>query len=169
MFKNQYDQDVSIWSPQGRIHQIEYAMEAVNQGSTAIAMKNKEFSIIVALKRAPSELSAYQEKIMILDDHIGAAIAGLTADGSYLSKSMRKMCEYNRWSYNEPIPVSHLLNDITLKMQPPTQRYGSRPFGSGMVIAGYDALGPHVYYLVSFLSHLAHVPIFSFLETNNLK
>ncbi|VEL44426.1 unnamed protein product, partial [Protopolystoma xenopodis] len=64
-----YDHDVSVWSPQGRIHQIEYAMEAVKQGSAVIGLKNNDFSIILALKRAPSELSSFQEKIIHIDDH----------------------------------------------------------------------------------------------------
>ena len=49
-FRNQYDNDVTVWSPQGRIHQIEYAMEAVKQGSATVGLKNKEFAILVALK-----------------------------------------------------------------------------------------------------------------------
>lgn len=148
MFRNQYDHDVSIWSPQGRIHQIEYAMEAVKQGTASIALKNKDYAIIVALKRAPSELSSYQEKIIHIDDHIGLAIAGLTADGHLLSRSMRRECVDNRWAYEQPIPVCRLLSSISLKMQVPTQRYGRRPFGVGMLVIGYDSAGPHVYYLV---------------------
>ncbi|KAF8560725.1 hypothetical protein P879_05236 [Paragonimus westermani] len=147
MFRNQYDHDVTIWSPQGRIHQIEYAMEAVKQGSAAIALKNKNHAIIVALKRAPSELSSYQEKIITIDDHVGVAIAGLTADGRMLSRMMRRECAENRWAYDESLPISRLLSVISLKMQIPTQRYGNRPYGAGMLVAGYDSLGPHVYYL----------------------
>ncbi|KAL5111893.1 putative cyclin-H [Taenia crassiceps] len=123
MFRNQYDHDVSVWSPQGRIHQIEYAMEAVKQGSAAVALKSRDYCVIVALKRAPSELSSYQEKYM------------------------RRECADNRWAYDEPLPVSRLLSKISLKMQVPTQQYGRRPFGVGMLITGFDEKGPHVYYL----------------------
>ncbi|KAM7540978.1 hypothetical protein Aperf_G00000024513 [Anoplocephala perfoliata] len=147
MFRNQYDHDVSVWSPQGRIHQIEYAMEAVKQGSAAVALKNKEYCVIVALKRAPSELSSYQEKLIPIDSHIGVAITGLTADGFLLARHMRRECADNRWAYSEPLPVSRLLSKISLKMQVPTQQYGRRPFGVGMLITGYDEKGPHVYYL----------------------
>lgn len=148
MFRNQYDHDVSVWSPQGRIHQIEYAMEAVKQGSAAVALKNAEYCVIVALKRAPSELSSYQEKLIPIDSHIGVAITGLTADGFLLARHMRRECADNRWAYSEPLPVSRLLNKISLKMQVPTQQYGRRPFGVGMLITGYDEKGPHVHYLV---------------------
>ncbi|VDP76387.1 unnamed protein product [Schistosoma curassoni] len=122
-------------------------MEAVKQGSAAVALKNHDYAIIVALKRAPSELSSYQEKIIQIDDHVGVAISGLTADGRLLSRSMRRECADSRWAYDEPLPISRLLFKIALKMQVPTQRYGRRPFGVGMLVTGCDALGPHVYYL----------------------
>lgn len=73
-----YDSDITIWSPQGRIHQIEYAMEAVKQGSACVGLKSKNFAVIAALKRASSELGAHQKKIFKIDEHIGIAISGLT-------------------------------------------------------------------------------------------
>lgn len=63
MHRSQYDSDITTWSPQGRIHQIEYAMEAVKQGSAAIGLKSKTHAIVVALKRASSELGSHQKKI----------------------------------------------------------------------------------------------------------
>lgn len=83
-FRNQYDNDVTVWSPQGRIHQVEYAMEAVKQGSATIGLKSRTHAVIVALKRATSELSAYQKKIIPIDNHMGITIAGLTADARFL-------------------------------------------------------------------------------------
>ena len=81
MFRNQYDNDVTTWSPQGRLHQVEYAMEAVKQGSATVGLKNSDsFAILLALKRSTSELSAHQKKIIPLDSHVGMSIAGLTAD-----------------------------------------------------------------------------------------
>lgn len=83
-FRNQYDSDVTVWSPQGRLHQVEYAMEAVKLGSATIGLKNKQFAVLIALKRAVSELSAYQKKIIPIDEHIGISISGLTADARML-------------------------------------------------------------------------------------
>lgn len=73
-----------MWSPQGRLHQVEYAMEAVKQGSATIGLKNKEFAVLIALKRASSELSSYQKKIIEIDDHLGISMAGITADARVL-------------------------------------------------------------------------------------
>ncbi|ESN95225.1 hypothetical protein HELRODRAFT_151021, partial [Helobdella robusta] len=144
-FRNQYDNDVTVWSPQGRIHQIEYAMEAVKQGSATVGLKSDDYAVLVALKRAPSELSAHQKKILPIDDHVGISIAGLTADARLLSKYMRTECYNSRYAYDTPMPVSRLVAMIGTKSQVPTQKYGRRPFGVGLLIAGYDEKGSHIY------------------------
>jgi len=145
MFRNQYDNDVTIWSPQGRLHQVEYAMEAVKQGSATVGVKNKDHAVLVALKRASSELSAHQKKIIPTDDHIGISIAGLTADARVLSRFIRSECLNYRYSNDSAIPISRLITILSNKMQTCTQRYDRRPFGVGLLIAGYDEKGPHIY------------------------
>lgn len=145
MFRNQYDNDVTVWSPQGRIHQIEYAMEAVKQGSATVGLKSKTHAVLVALKRAPSELSAHQKKILPLDTHVGISIAGLTADARLLCKFMRVECYNSRYAYDTALPVSRLVSMVGNKSQIQTQRYGRRPFGVGLLIAGYDEQGAHIY------------------------
>lgn len=145
MFRNQYDHDVSIWSPQGRIHQIEYAMEAVKQGSVAVGIKSETHVVLVALKRSSDELSSYQKKIYPIDDHVAVAIAGLTSDGRMLGKFMRTECLNSRYSYNMALPVSRLVAAVGSKTQWCTQAYGRRPYGVGMLVAGYDDKGAHLY------------------------
>ncbi|XP_006865888.1 PREDICTED: proteasome subunit alpha type-1 [Chrysochloris asiatica] len=144
-FRNQYDNDVTVWSPQGRIHQIEYAMEAVKQGSATVGLKSKTHAVLVALKRAQSELAAHQKKILHVDNHIGISIAGLTADARLLCNFMRQECLDSRFVFDRPLPVSRLVSLIGSKTQIPTQRYGRRPYGVGLLIAGYDDMGPHIF------------------------
>lgn len=134
-----------MWSPQGRIHQIEYAEEAVKQGSATVGLKSATHAVLVALKRAPSELSAHQKKILPLDTHVGISIAGLTADARLLSKYMRNECYNSRYAYDTALPVSRLVAMVGNKSQIPTQRYGRRPFGVGLLVAGYDDQGTHIY------------------------
>lgn len=122
-------------------------MEAVKQGSATVGLKNNDFAILVALKRAPSELSSYQEKINKIDEHVGCSIAGLTADGRSLTNYMIKQCLDSKWSNDEPLSISRMVSNVEYKMQLPTQKYGSRPFGVGILIAGFDSQGPHIYYL----------------------
>jgi len=145
MFRNQYDNDVTVWSPQGRLHQVEYAMEAVKQGSATVGLKNETHAVLVALKRASSELSAHQKKIIPIDNHCGIAIAGLTADARLLSKYMRSECLTNRFVRDASLPINRLVSRLGNKMQICTQRYDRRPYGVGLLVAGYDDLGPHVY------------------------
>ncbi|CAD7684001.1 unnamed protein product [Nyctereutes procyonoides] len=105
MFRNQYDNDVTVWSPQGKIHQIEYAIEAVKQGSATVGLKSKTHAVLVALKRAQSELAAHQKKILHVDNHIGISIAGLTADARLLCNFMCQECLDSRFVFDRPLPV----------------------------------------------------------------
>jgi len=145
MFRNQYDNDVTIWSPQGRIHQIEYAMEAVKQGSATVGVKSKTHAVLVALKRSQSELVSPQKKIEKVSSHIAVSISGLTSDARSLGKFMRSECLSHHFTYSTKLPVTRLVGELGKKLQIPTQRYGRRPFGVGILIAGYDEQGPHIY------------------------
>jgi len=145
MFRSQYDGDNTTWSPQGRIHQIEYAMEAVKQGSACVGLKSKTHALVAALMRASSELGAHQNKVFKIDEHMGMSIAGLTADGRLLCKYMRNECLNHQFVYEQPIQVGRLVSRIADKSQIHTQQYGRRPYGVGLLVAGYDQTGAHLY------------------------
>lgn len=145
MFRTQYDSDITVWSPQGRIHQIEYAMEAVKQGSATVGVKNKDFAVLAALKRSASELSSHQQKTHVIDEHIGVSVAGFISDARTLTRYMQTECLNHRWSFDEPIPVSRLVTAIGNKMQYCTIEFGRRPFGVGFLVAGHDDHGSHIY------------------------
>lgn len=144
-FRNQYDSDVTVWSPQGRLHQVEYAMEAVKLGTATVGLKNKDYAVLVALCKPTSELSDTQRKIIPIDDHLGISIAGLTADARVLSRYLRSECLNYKHSYDTTYPVSRLITNLGNKMQTTTQRYDRRPYGVGLLVAGYDERGPHIY------------------------
>jgi len=84
-------------------------MEAVKQGSVTVGLKSRTHVVLVALKRSTSELSSYQKKILPIDDHVGAAIAGLTSDGRMLGKFMRTECLNSRFVFDTPLPISRLV------------------------------------------------------------
>eukprot|EP00039_Didymoeca_costata_P018402 m.333311 g.333311 ORF g.333311 m.333311 type:complete len:271 (-) comp17115_c0_seq1:62-874(-) len=147
MFRNQYDNDVTTWSPQGRLHQLEYAMEAVKQGSAAVGIKNKTHAVLVSVKRSPSELSEYFKKTFEIDEHVGITIAGLSADARTLSRFMQTECMNHKWGLDVPLPVNRLVTMVGDRMQKSTIGYGRRPFGVGLLIAGHDESGPHIYQL----------------------
>ncbi|KAJ3532923.1 hypothetical protein NM688_g7351 [Phlebia brevispora] len=145
MFRNTYDSDNTVFSPQGRLHQVEYALEAVKQGSAAVGLRSKTHAILLALKRSTGELASYQQKMYRIDDHVGIAIAGLTSDARVLSNFMRQQAMSSRMIFNRPIPVNRLVSSIADKAQVNTQEYGRRPYGVGFLVIGGDKTGPHLY------------------------
>lgn len=145
MFRNQYDTDVTTWSPAGRLHQVEYAMEAVKQGSAAIGLRSKTYVVLASVNKATSELSSYQRKLFKVDEHIGIAMAGLTADGRVLSRYMRSECISHKFIYESPLAVGRLVVQVADKAQVCTQRSWKRPYGVGLLVGGLDETGPHLY------------------------
>ncbi|KAG1342809.1 Proteasome subunit alpha type-1-A [Cocos nucifera] len=169
MFRNQYDTDVTTWSPAGWLFQVDYAMEAVKQGSAAIGLRSATHVALATVNKAASELSSHQKKVFKVDDHIGVAIAGLTADGLVLSLFLRSECINHAFVYESPLPVSRLpppASSSTLPTRPSyerprmlfhsktvgndnlvcTQRSWKRPYGVGLLVAGLDETGAHLYY-----------------------
>ncbi len=101
--------------------------------------------VLAALKRAPSELSSHQKKMFRIDDHIGMVMAGLTADGRVLCRYMRKECIEHHYVFDSPMNVGRLVKQVADKSQLGTQRSWKRPYGVGMLVAGYDSTGAHLY------------------------
>jgi 20S proteasome subunit alpha 6 len=145
MFRNQYDTDVTVWSPEGRLLQVEYAMESVKQGSACVGLRSSTHAVIGALKRSVSELSSHQKKILEIDDHIAVGIAGLTADARTLAKWMRNECLNHKYVYGTPISANKLVIDLADRHQRTTQTYVRRPYGVGLLVASFDKSGPHLH------------------------
>lgn len=145
MHRNQYDTDVTIWSPNGRLHQVEYAMEAVQIGGACVGVCSKTHAVLAALKRSPSELASFQKKIFEIDEHMGIAISGLTADARTLTKYMRTECLNHKYVYDSQLPVSRLINRLADKHHQCTQTYVRRPYGVGLLVIGCDETGPHLF------------------------
>ncbi|RCI07710.1 hypothetical protein L249_5710 [Ophiocordyceps polyrhachis-furcata BCC 54312] len=145
MFRNNYDNDSVTFSPQGRIFQIEYAAEAVKQGSVVVGITSKTHVVLCAVKRNAEELSSYQKKLFCIDEHVGIAIAGLTSDARVLSNFMKQQCLGDRLTFDRAMPIRSLVSMIGDKAQINTQFYGKRPYGVGLLVAGVDEKGPHLY------------------------
>jgi 20S proteasome subunit alpha 6 len=145
MFRNQYDTDTITWSPQGRIFQIEYAMEAVKQGTAVIGVRSNTHAAIFCLKRAPSELADHQKKIFPIDEHIGVGISGLTGDARVLCEYLRNEALNHKYVYDAPITISRVIEDMSNMSQERTQRYSQRAYGVGLIVVGYDGHGPQLF------------------------
>ncbi|KAF6061151.1 20S proteasome subunit alpha 6 [Candida albicans P57072] len=145
MFRNNYDNDSVTYSPTGRLFQVEYALEAIKQGSAAVGLTSNDYVVLVALKRNAEELGSYQKKIIKIDDHMGVALAGLAPDARVLSNFLRKQAMQCKMVFNRPIQTYKAVLSIADKAQENTQSYGSRPYGVGLLIAGYDETGAHLF------------------------
>jgi proteasome alpha subunit len=133
-----YDRAITVFSPDGRLYQVEYAREAVKRGTTAVGIKAKDGVVLIVDKRVTSKLleASSIEKIFKIDEHIGVASSGLVGDARALVDRARVECQINRVSYDEPIEVEALSKKICDHMQSLTQYGGIRPYGTALLIAG---------------------------------
>ncbi|MCD6357652.1 MAG: proteasome endopeptidase complex, archaeal, alpha subunit [Thermoprotei archaeon] len=139
-----YDRAVILFSPDGRLFQVEYAHEAVKKGSTTLGIKTPEGVVLAAEKRQPSRLAESAEKIKKIDDHVGLAFSGLFGDARVLIDDARVYAQIYRLTYGERIPVELLAKRICDIKQVYTQHGGVRPFGVSFLIGGVDRRGPHL-------------------------
>lgn len=138
-----YDRAITVFSPDGRLFQVEYAREAVKRGTTSIGIKCSEGIVLAVDKRTTSNLveATSIEKIFKIDEHIGAATSGLVADARALVERARVEAQINKITYSEPIRVDSLSKKLCDMLQMYTQNGGVRPFGSALIIGGvYDGI-----------------------------
>lgn len=133
-----YDRAITVFSPDGRLFQVEYAREAVKRGTTSLGVKSSEGIVLVVDKRTTSKLVETKsiEKIFQIDKHIGAATSGLVADARSLIERSRIESQIYKITYSEPIRVEALAKKICDMKQLYTQNGGVRPFGSALIIGG---------------------------------
>lgn len=125
--------------------QVEYAREAVKQGSVALGLTSRTHVVLGGLKRSHHALSTHQEKIFEIDSNMGIAIAGLTSDARALATYMRVECLNHRFNHGHPMITGRLVSQVATKHQERTLSGSSRPYGVGLLVAGYDRNGPHLY------------------------
>ncbi len=142
-----YDRAITVFSPDGRLFQVEYAREAVKRGSTTIGIKFKDGVILMVDKRPASRLveAKSHEKIFKIDSYIGCATSGLVADARSLVDRARIEAQINKITYEEDIYVETLVKKICAYKQTYTQYGGVRPFGTALLIGGVDSKGIHLY------------------------
>ena len=133
-----YDRALTVFSPDGRLFQIEYAREAVKRGTTSVGIISKDGVIFAVDKKVKSKLVVPTsiEKIFKIDEHIGTASSGLVADARRLVDIARRQAQVNKLQYHEPISVTGLAKYIGDLEQMYTQSGGIRPFGISLIIGG---------------------------------
>jgi 20S proteasome subunit alpha 5 len=151
--KGDYDRGVNTFSPEGRLFQVEYAMEAVKLGSTSVGICTSSGVVLAVEKRLPSSLvvAGSIEKILQIDNHIGCAMSGLSSDARTLVEHARVETQNHHFTYDEPMPVEacvHSMADMALDFGDTgddedegkkRKKTMARPFGVALLIAGVDS------------------------------
>ena len=142
-----YDRGTSLFSPDGRIYQVEYAREAVSRGAPSVGIRTPEGVVLAALAQPSSELMEAEsiEKLHKLDDHVGTTNAGHVADARNLIDYARRFAQGNQLRYGEPVGVEALTKHVTDYIQENTQIGGTRPFGAALLIGGIEDGRPRLF------------------------
>lgn len=141
-----YDRTSAMFSPDGRLLQVEYAKRTVKQGTTAIGITCKDGVLLLADKRIVEKLIVGKsiEKVFQIDDHIGATASGIISDGRILIERAQVVAQQHRVTFDEPIEVESLVKNICNLKQIYTQAGGVRPFGVALMFIGIND-GPQVF------------------------
>jgi proteasome alpha subunit len=141
-----YDYNATVFSPDGRLYQVEYAMELVNRGATILGIKCPE-GVVIASEEHNEVLEETDQslKIFQIDEHIGVAIVGLGSDARVLIQKAREEAQGNRLTYDEAADVETITKKVSNIQQVYTQHGGGRPFGTALILGGVDKTGPHVF------------------------
>jgi proteasome alpha subunit len=141
-----YDRAITVFSPDGRLFQVEYAMELVNRGATIVGIQCAGGVVLGAEESIENlEEAEYSWKIFKVDEHIGAAIVGLSSDARILIDQARIYAQSNKLTYDEPIDTEVVTKRICDIQQMYTQHAGVRPFGVSIIFSGVDKTGTRVF------------------------
>jgi len=159
MLKSQYDSNVTTWSPQGRLFQLEYAAEAVNQGSAIVGIVGKTCGVLAAVKRRPHELGGYQQKIWAVDKHLYMGFSGLSSDARKLHKNMAASCLDYRYQHGleEGKPPIRVAGELGSDCHWRTITEHSRPVGVGVLLLGVKNGNPGLFHVQPDGSNLEYV------------
>lgn len=120
-------------------------MEAVKQGTCCVGVRSDSHVVLCSLKRAVSKLALHHQKLFEIDNHVGVAMSGITADAKVISAFMRNECLHHKYVHDAPMPANRLVGKVADKSQLATQVSSKRPFGVGLLVAAHDRTGPHLF------------------------
>ncbi|MEM4980284.1 MAG: archaeal proteasome endopeptidase complex subunit alpha [Candidatus Bathyarchaeia archaeon] len=153
-----YDRAITVFSPDGRLFQVEYASETVKRGATVLGIACDSGVVLAAEERITSKLqdTSFMWKIFQIDEHVGAAVAGLSCDAHILIDQARLYAQSHRLLYDEPIEVEILTKRIGEIEQLYTQHAGVRPFGISILFGGVDRRGSRLFWTDPSGAYLAY-------------
>jgi len=142
-----YDRAITVFSPDGRLFQVEYALETVNRGATILGIACSEGIVLGAEEKIESKLQdeGFMWKLFEVDDHLGAAVVGLGSDARILIDQARVYAQSNKLMYDEPIDIEIVAKRVGDIKQLYTQHAGVRPFGVSIIFGGIDKTGSRLF------------------------
>ena len=142
-----YDRAITVFSPDGRLFQVEYAREAIKKGSTALGIRFKNGVVLISDKKVRSRLVEQNsmEKIQLIDDYVATVTSGLVADARILIDLARISVQQEKITYGSLVNIENLVKKVADQMQQYTQYGGVRPYGVAMIFAGVDSIGPRLF------------------------
>jgi len=142
-----YDRAITVFSPDGRLFQVEYALETVNRGATILGIACSEGIVLGAEEKIESKLQDenFMWKLFEVDEHLGAAVVGLGSDARILIDQARVYAQSNKLMYDEPIDVEVVAKRVGDIKQLYTQHAGVRPFGVSIIFGGFDKTGSRLF------------------------
>ncbi len=141
-----YDRAITVFSPDGRLYQVEYAIETVRRGTIAVGVKCKD-GIVIAVEEKPRKLqiSETAQKIFQIDDHVGVAAAGYIPDARSQVDNARFFSQSNKMIYDESVEVETIAKHLADQCQQYTQYAGVRPYGVALILGGVVNNEPQLY------------------------
>ena len=141
-----YDMTPTMYSPDGRIYQVEYAIETIKRGTIAVGIQCKD-GIILAVEEKTRDLQVgdVTQKIFLVDDHIGVAAAGYIPDARVQVDTARFFAQSNKLTYDESVEVETVAKHLADQAHQYTQYSGVRPFGVALIVAGIDKKGTRIF------------------------
>jgi len=133
---SEYDKTIAMFSPDGRIFQVEYSKSAVRRGAPAVGVRAADGVVLAGVKRKHEKLLDDYEKVLMVDEHIGIVGAGYMSDSRVLTDLARQVAQRYRMTYGEGAKPSYVARRLSLTMQQYTQFGGVRPFGCSLIIGG---------------------------------
>jgi proteasome alpha subunit len=142
-----YDRAITVFSPDGRLLQVEYAKKAVSHGAMTLGIVYKEGILLVSDRRITEKLMVAESvhKISRIDDHVAGTFAGYTSDARVLIKKCRVFAQQHKLTYGEPVDIEGVVKYVSDLEQAYTQYGGIRPFGIAFLFAGVDKRGIQLY------------------------
>ena len=141
-----YDRAITVFSPDGRLYQVEYAIETVRRGTIAVGVKCND-GIVIAVEEKPRKLqiSDVAQKIFQVDDHVGIAAAGYIPDARSQVDNARFFSQSNKMIYDEPVEVETIAKHLADQSQQYTQYAGVRPYGVALILGGVVNKNPQLF------------------------